>query len=542
MHTLPVSSFALFSFFRKVVVKLDTPTTLSYAIHQSSPLFRTLMASSNIPNAWDEEDWERPADVRPSSSPPSPPPSSPPPLPLLPPLPSPTTDHLTSSTSQKQNTFAPVIASRRPNPAAPSFNPPTAPRLLRASAPEFDHTAPLLYTPSSGGVPKTLYKPELKILKRSSPEIPGAPAAAAAGSVGGVEETEKERRERERKEKERRYKEARERIMGDNAAAAGGAGKGDIAAPPDGAAEPGGNGKGKKAAKNSGKRSPESNNTPQRTPKSSNRTSPRNSSPAARSPSTSRAPSRKPSPPRNSGAITSFSLNGGAFAAAPASQSNSRYYAQKEVDGKLLESQLHTGSEEGAGNEAHLTTETNAEGLDWDSFSRDTTWPRQQQQHQQPPWSGPQPQAWPAQGGYYQAGVDYGYSTAGAAISGGPAGYSGGYDYQTAALATGQYDCIPQLPPRQQNPAIYGAAATAEFPPSRYTVGYGHPERQTYAEKQSQAPKQPGAAGQAVRAPRGPDADGGRGFKGRGGGGSVVERMGALGMGSVSDAENWGGA
>lgn len=403
-------------------------------------------------------------------------------------------------------------------------------------------------------MPKTLYKPELKILKRSSPELVGAPVAPTAGSCGGVEETEKERRERERKEKERRYKEARERIMGDNVAAASGVGKSETVGFPDGAAESAGNGKGKKGGnQKNGKRSPESNNTPQRTPKSSNRTSPRNSSPAARSPSTSRAPSRKPSPPRPSGAITGFSLNGGAFAAAPVPQTNNRYYAQKELDGKLLESQLHAGNTDDGGHQAHLTAETDAEGLDWDSFSRDTNWPKQQQQ-QQTAWNGAHPQGWTGQqsqpGGYYQSGVEYAYATAGASINGGPTGCYGGYDYQTAA--TGAYDYIPQLPPRQQNPGIYGAAATADFPPSRYAAGYGHPDRQSYADKQPQptysekASKQPGAgqAGvQAVRAPRGPDADGSRGFKGRGGKGivGVVERMGGLNMEPVAGAETWGG-
>lgn len=405
-------------------------------------------------------------------------------------------------------------------------------------------------------MPKTLYKPELKILKRSSPELVGAPVAPTTGSCGGVEETEKERRERERKEKERRYKEARDRIMGDNAAAAGGVGKGDSAMLPDGT-ELAGNGKGKKGVnQKNGKRSPESNNTPQRTPKSSNRTSPRNSSPAARSPSSSRTPSRKPSPPRTSGAITGFSLNGGAFEAAPAPQTNNRYYAQKELDGKLLESQLHAGSPDDGGHQAHLTTETDAEGLDWDSFSRDTNWPKQQQQQQQQQtaWNGTHSQGWTSQsqqGGYYQSGVEYAYATAGAGINGGPTGY--GYDYQTAA--TGAYDFNPQLPPRQQNPGIYGAAATADFPPSRYAAGYGHPDRQSYRDKQLQptysekVSKQPGAgqAGvQAIRAPRGPDADGSRGFKGRGGKGTVdvVDRMGELSMDSrepVAGAETWGG-
>lgn len=397
-------------------------------------------------------------------------------------------------------------------------------------------------------MPKTLYKPELKILKRSSPEIPGTPVAAAAGSGSGVEETEKERRERERKEKERRYKEARDRIMGDNAAAVGGGGRGDTAVSPDGAMESGGNGKGKKGGnQKNGKRSPECNNTPQRTPKSSNRTSPRNSSPAARSPSTSRTPSRKPSPPRASGAITGFSLNGGAFTAAPAPQTNNRYYAQTELDGKLLESQLHAGNVDGGGHEAHLTTETDAEGLDWDSFSRDTNWPKQQQQAA---WGGQHPQGWNGQqsqqGGYYQSGVEYGYATAGAGIPGGPVSYSG-YDYQTAST----YDYVPQLPPRQQNPGIYGAAATADFPPSRYTAGYGqpYPEKQqqpTYSEKASKQPGASQAGAQAIRAPRGPDADGSRGFKGRGakGVGGVAERMGGLNLDArepVSGTDTWGG-
>lgn len=393
-------------------------------------------------------------------------------------------------------------------------------------------------------MPKTLYKPELKILKRSSPEILGVPVVATAGSGSGVEETEKERRERERKEKERRYKEARDRIMGGDAAAVGGTGKGDNAVSPDGAMESGGNGKGKKGGnQKSGKRSPESNNTPQRTPKSSNRTSPRNSSPAARSPSTSRTPSRKPSPPRASGAITGFSLNGGAFAAAPTPQTNNRYYAQKELDGKLLESQLHAGNTDGGGHEAHLTAETDAGGLDWDSFSRDTNWQKQQQQ--QPAWTGQQPQGWTGQqsqpGGYYQSGVDYGYATAGAGINGGPTGY-GGYDYQTAA--SGAYDYIPQLPTRQQNPGIYGAAATAEFPPSRYIAGYGQPyqekqQQPTYSEKASKQPGGGQAGAQAVRAPRGPDADGSRGFKGRSNP-RVVEQMGGLNLDArepVSGAE-----
>lgn len=116
-----------------------------------------------------------------------------------------------------------------------------------------------------------------------------------------------------------------------------------------------------------------------------------------------------------------------------------------------------------AGQEAPLSAETDAAGLDWDSFSRDEGWSRSSYEY------------------------------------GGPMGYG-------------------HVPPRQQNPGIYGGAAAADFPTtttSRYNV-YAQ-GRTPYVEK---VQKQPGGAQmgvvQAVRAPRGPDADGGKGFKGRG--------------------------
>lgn len=248
---------------------------------------------------------------------------------------------------------------------------------------------------------------------------------------------------------------------------------------------------GKKSKPQSGKRSPES--TPSRaTSSASNRhrptsslSSPRGPSPAPSSRTPSRAPSRRTSPPRS--AVTSFSLNGGGFAAAPVPVSVNRFYAQKELDGKLLESQL-INSEDAEGGGVDLGEGTEPEGLDWDSFSRDKGWGPQQQQSQ---W-GPQ--------GYNLAG-EYGYT------AGGGGGYAGGYDYTISTAPN--YDYL-SLQPRQQNPAIYGGSAAA--------VDTQQGRFNGYTEKQGRAPgsSQTGVV-QAVRAPRGPDSDGGRGFKWRGG-------------------------
>lgn len=369
----------------------------------------------------------------------------------------------------------------RPNPAAPAFSP----RILRPDSE--------LYT--FNGQPRTTYRPELKILKRT-PDTPEAPAPVVTS-----EETDKSRRERERKEKERRYKEARDRIMGETASSSS-----SSPSTPANTNNSNNNSTPKQQQKQR-KRSPDANTTPKskspsQTPNNSGKHSTNNSrgtTPVSRS----RTPSRRPSPPRNNGAITGFSLNGGEFTNTPIVPTDGRRYLQK-VDGKLLESQLT------ARDNQEIVVDRDPEGgvylseggLDWDDFSRETVVPVQQRGQQ---WSG-----------YGTGAGEYDYYT-----NGNNGHYGNGNNYGNGngnygnGNVNGGYDYISQFQPRQtQNPGIYGAAAGE----GRFV--YDKPQTPLAAapapasEKNVRAPGSMQAG--VIRTPRGPD--GSKGFKGRGAG------------------------
>jgi hypothetical protein len=264
-----------------------------------------------------------------------------------------------------------------------------------------------------------------------------------------------------------------------------------------------------------GKRSPDTNTTPKskspsQTPNSSGKHSTNNSrgtTPVSRS----RTPSRRPSPPRNNGAITSFSLNGGEFTAAPVVPAGGRRYLQK-VDGKLLESQLT------ARDSQEIVVDRDPEGgvylteggLDWDDFSRETVVPVQQQQSQQ--WSGYSAGA--GEYDYYNNGNNGHYGNGN--YGNGNGNYGNGNGNYGNGNVNGGYDYITQFQPRQtQNPGIYGAAAGE----GRFVYDKPQTPPAPAQEKNVRAPgsMQAGVV-QAVREPRGPDLDGSRGFKGRGAG------------------------
>ncbi|RPB15066.1 hypothetical protein P167DRAFT_571931 [Morchella conica CCBAS932] len=363
----------------------------------------------------------------------------------------------------------------RPNPAAPAFSP----RILRPDSE--------LYT--FNGQPRTTYRPELKILKRT-PDTPEVPAPVVTS-----EETDKSRRERERKEKERRYQEARERIMGKAASSS--------SSPSTPANTNSSNNSTPKQQQKQGKRSPDANTTPKskspsQTPNGSGKHSTNNSrgtTPVSRS----RTPSRRSSPPRNNGAITGFSLNGGEFTNTPVVPVGGRRYLQK-VDGKLLESQLT------ARDSQEIVVDRDPEGgvylseggLDWDDFSREPVVPAQQQSQQ---W-------------YGTGAVEYDYYN-----NGNNGHYGNGNNYGNGngnygnGNVNGGYDYISQFQPRQtQNPGIYGAAAgEGRFVYDKPQVP---PAPAPASEKNVRAPGSMQAG--VIRTPRGPD--GSRGFKGRGAG------------------------
>ncbi|PUU80368.1 hypothetical protein B9Z19DRAFT_1113954 [Tuber borchii] len=201
--------------------------------------------------------------------------------------------------------------------------------ILRSDAVEFTPAQPL-YTLASSQ-PKTFFKPELKILKRTpSPNSSTATADALKISTekpqSQKQEIELERRERERKERERRYQETRDKIFASPVAAA----------------------------------------KPKRKFPSPPRTTPaRNApAPAGRGNGKSNKTGGKGGD-RGGGAITSFSLNGGDFAVAPPPP---KIWG---VDEKMLESQLAIMSESMAAAATMVKDGEGAEeGLDWDSFER----------------------------------------------------------------------------------------------------------------------------------------------------------------------------
>lgn len=197
--------------------------------------------------------------------------------------------------------------------------------ILRSDAVEFTPTQPL-YTLASSQ-PKTFFKPELKILKRtpspnSSTATADAPKMPTEIPKPQEQETELERRERERKARERRYQETRDKIFASPVPVA--KPKRKFTSPPRttparNAPAPAGRGKGKSNKTGGG----------------------------------------------GGGAITSFSLNGGDFAMAPPPPKI------WEVDEKMLESQLAIMSESMAAAATMAKDgEGVEEGLDWDSFER----------------------------------------------------------------------------------------------------------------------------------------------------------------------------
>ncbi|KAI5780413.1 hypothetical protein EDC01DRAFT_668042 [Geopyxis carbonaria] len=217
-------------------------------------------------------------------------------------------------------------------PAAPSASAPTSPprTLYDPSAIEF----------SNAQQPKTLYKPDLKILKRAG----GNPRAAAAADVLNRPISTAEQRDRERKEKERRYREARDKIFNAPASTNGSAA---------------GEGKNKRGGKK----------TTTTTPTGSGARTPTK---AASAPPTS-----APAPaPLVGGAITGFALNGAAARPVVAKQKEDWKLRQVALDGKMLESQAERygyvadpsavpGDGEGVGAGA---------GMQWDEFRRDGAW------------------------------------------------------------------------------------------------------------------------------------------------------------------------
>ncbi|KAL7268832.1 hypothetical protein RUND412_008528 [Rhizina undulata] len=432
---------------------------------------RGARSRTKIPDAWDDDDWDKAVDV---------------------------TSLPTSNDPQKSSppSAAPQILFKPPQ--VVTVTPPSGPRLLH---PNEDTFASLYGNPQ----PKTFYKPELKILKRGSANP--SPERPAPAKTPNNEETEKERRERERKEKERRYKEARDKIFGDaststststtpptattDAISDGGASRSGTNSPP-----PTAPAKGKK----------QKNNNVKHKPPNSSGTPTRNSS--TRSKKSSSPPSQKSEPKQMklapSGAITSISLNGGEFTVPAPLQPNvggSAWY-KRELDGKLLESQARAlqGEEE-------EVLEGCPEGLDWDSFKRDTV-PTYVPQQQYPGWNE--------------------YSRFGAVA--GTGGYEdyllqqpqGGWEYNPMFSARGTRGQVANGM-NQEQPYIYPAVIDEGFVPR---------EKETERDREK-APRDSGK----LRDPRGPDTNGGRGFgtfrgRGRGrGGGDIVEGMSRVGLG-----------
>ncbi|KAI5854641.1 hypothetical protein BZA05DRAFT_392135 [Tricharina praecox] len=194
--------------------------------------------------------------------------------------------------------------------------------------------------------PKTLYKPEIRLLKRASPSASPAPAPSRTSTRS----EEKERKEKERKEKERRYQEAKDRIFAASSPST------TTASSPVPSENESGKGKGK--GKQSGGNSPRK-NSPSGT--ATNTTTTGTTSSSARRP--------QPQQPQSTGAITGFSLNSGSFSSAPIKARERQEWQLRQValDGKMLESQAQ---KYGFGRNDELLGDKER-GLDWDEFRRD---------------------------------------------------------------------------------------------------------------------------------------------------------------------------
>ena len=191
--------------------------------------------------------------------------------------------------------------------------------------------------------PKSLYKPEIRLLKRASPSASPAPAPSRTSTRS----EEKERKEKERKEKERRYQEAKDRIFASSSPSTT---AGSSPAPSE-------NDKGKGKGKKSGD-SPRKNSPPGTTTNTSTEPT---TSPARRP--------QHPQQPQSTGAITGFSLNSGSFSSAPVKARERQEWQLRQValDGKMLESQAQ---QYGFGRNDELLGDKE-HGLDWDEFRRD---------------------------------------------------------------------------------------------------------------------------------------------------------------------------
>jgi hypothetical protein len=354
--------------------------------------------------------------------------------------------------------------------------------------------------------PRTLYKPELTILKRDT-------ASQASGSrevkTGGS--STKEEREKERREKERRYKEVKERIFAEGkAAGATTDGNGGNNWGNDGA-----NGNGRGQGGKRGGRGGSGNSTPKSgagTPR--HQSSPSQTSQPQPQPSNSRGSSNPSSQPKiaakpiSTGAITGFSLNSGTLSAPVKQKERSEWQLrQVELDGKMLESQAQ---QYGFGqNEELLGDREN--GLDWDEFRRDQ-------------WGGErrgegQGQSY-AEGYGTTSSYDVRRFTELQSYGGGygqdaRGDYTRGYVQDTRDYAAGGYTRdIPQdaieyaqktqdLGDRFNNLDLIGFGESADPMDKPIPVSMGIVSRRDGA----QVP---------IREPRGPDGAGGRGFSGRG--------------------------
>lgn len=223
---------------------------------------------------------------------------------------------------------------------------PSPPVILASSrAPASSSSFPINDAPvviTSSQQPKTFYKPEITLLKRSSPSATPEPKPSSNSSSSSFRNEEKERIERERKEKERRYQEAKDRIFASSSTS--------TSSTPE-------KGKGKKSGRN--------------TPKKASPTPPPLPPPVekpARNSNDAPKPKLTP-PPQSTGAITGFSLNSGSFGAAPvkARERDAWQLRQVALDGKMLESQAQ---QYGFGRDEELLGDKER-GLDWDEFRRD---------------------------------------------------------------------------------------------------------------------------------------------------------------------------
>lgn len=431
--------------------------------------------SRRIPTSWEEDDWSHPASASNGSSNP----------------------HNPSS-------LGPSLATR-PGPG---------PTLLRTGA-----ATNVLYNPRepeivlSSQQPRTLYKPELTILKRDT-----ASQASGSREVKRGGSSTKEEREKERKEKERRYKEVKERIFAEGKAAGGGAttdGNGGNNGGNNGAngngrgqgGKRGGRGGSGNSTPKSGARTPGHQSSPSPTPQPQPQSSNSCPNPGASDPSFSQ-PKVAASKPLSTGAITGFSLNSGTLSAPVKQKERSEWQLrQVELDGKMLESQAQ---QYGFGQNEELLGDME-NGLDWDEFRRDQ-------------WGGER--RGEGQGQSYAEG--YGTTSSydvrrfselqsyGGGYGGDTRGdYTRGYVQGTRDYAAGGYARdIPQdameyaqktqdLGDRFNKLDLIGFGESADPLDKPIPVSMGIVSRRDGA----QVP---------IREPRGPDGAGGRGFSGRG--------------------------